>query len=69
MGYLIAILLPPLAMLMAGKPFQAVICLVLMVTVIGWLPAAIWACLVVSGHHADKRTDKLIREMKKTQGR
>jgi uncharacterized membrane protein YqaE (UPF0057 family) len=60
MMYLIAILLPPLAMLMVGKPMEAVICLILQVTVFGWIPAAIWSCLVVNGHLADKRLDKLV---------
>lgn len=67
MMYLVAILVPPLAMFLSGKPFQAVICLVLQATVIGWLPAAIWAALVVNSRQADKRNEKLIREMRKAQ--
>lgn len=69
MMYLLAILLPPLAMLMSGKPFQAIICLVLQITILGWIPAAIWACLVVNSHQADKRTERLIKETRKMQGR
>ena len=65
MRYLLAIVLPPVAMLSAGKPFQALLCLVLMVTVIGWIPAAIWAVMVVSSYHADKRTDRIVKEMRK----
>ena len=67
MLYLVAILLPPLAMLLAGKPFQAVICLILQVTIIGWIPAAIWSVLVVNGHYADKRTDRIVKEMRRQQ--
>jgi uncharacterized membrane protein YqaE (UPF0057 family) len=64
MRYLLAIFLPPVAMLTAGKPFQALLCLLLMITLIGWIPAAIWAVLVVSSYHADKRTDRVIRELR-----
>ncbi|HEV2125436.1 MAG TPA: YqaE/Pmp3 family membrane protein [Chloroflexota bacterium] len=65
MLYLVAILLPPLALLLVGKPFQAILALILQVTVLGWLPAAIWALFVVNTHHADKRANKLIRAMER----
>jgi uncharacterized membrane protein YqaE (UPF0057 family) len=50
MLYLIAVLLPPLAMLLCGKPIMALISLVLQITVLGWLPATIWALFVVNSH-------------------
>jgi uncharacterized membrane protein YqaE (UPF0057 family) len=65
MMFLVAILVPPLAMLLVGKPFQAILCLVLQISVIGWIPAAVWACLVVNSHQADQRTERLIRETRK----
>ena len=65
MLYVLAILLPPLAILLCGKPFQAVIALVLQITLLGWIPAAIWALLVVNNHLADKRTNRLIKEMRR----
>jgi uncharacterized membrane protein YqaE (UPF0057 family) len=65
MLYLIAILLPPLAMLFVGKPFQAIICLVLQITLLGWLPAAIWAAFTVHNHNQDKRTERLGQEMRR----
>jgi uncharacterized membrane protein YqaE (UPF0057 family) len=61
MLYLIAILLPPLAVLFCGKPFQALLNIVL--TIAGWVPGAVHAILVVNAHLADKRTDRLIRAM------
>lgn len=67
MLYLIAIIVPPLAVLMCGKPFQAILSLIAMITLVGWIPAAIHACLVVSSHQADKRQDRLIREIRKTE--
>ena len=65
MRYLLAILLPPLAMLTVGKPFQAILCLVLMVTLIGWPLAAVWATLVVHSSFADSRQRKIVAEMRK----
>jgi hypothetical protein len=53
--YLIAILLPPLGMLVAHRPLLAVLCLILMVTLIGWPIAALWAILVVHGYYEDQR--------------
>jgi uncharacterized membrane protein YqaE (UPF0057 family) len=65
MSYLLAIVLPPLAMLLNGKVIEALVCLLLMVTVIGWIPAAIWAVLVVNGAQADRRTNRIIRELRR----
>ena len=64
MLYVVAVLLPPLALLLAGKPFQALFSLILQVTVIGWFPAALWALFVVQGYYADKRANRLLREMR-----
>ena len=63
MIYLAAILLPPLAFLSCGKPFQAILSFLLMITILGWIPASIWALFVVQSHQADKRTDRLIQAM------
>ncbi|QDH16680.1 YqaE/Pmp3 family membrane protein [Swingsia samuiensis] len=40
---LLAIILPWLLFFTIGRPFAGVLCLILQVTVIGWIPAAIWA--------------------------
>jgi uncharacterized membrane protein YqaE (UPF0057 family) len=61
--YLLALLVPPLAALACGKPFQALLCLALMFTLLGWIPAIIWACLIVSSHKADRRNQELIRAL------
>ena len=65
MRYLLAILLPPLGMLSVGKVFQAILCLVLMLTLIGWPIAAIWAVLVVNSSFADARAKRTMAEMRK----
>ncbi len=63
MLYLLAIVLPPLAVLLCGKPMQAVLNFVL--TCLFWIPGAVHALFVVNSHLADKRTDRLIKELKK----
>lgn len=65
MKYVIAILLPPLGMLLAGRAGQALVCLLLMVTLIGWPLAAIWALLVVNTDETEKRVRRLIKEQAK----
>ena len=69
MMYLLAMLLPPVAMLMVGRAMEAVICLILQLTVFGWLPAAIWACFMVNSHQTEKRMERLVKESKKTSSR
>ncbi|MDN4059895.1 YqaE/Pmp3 family membrane protein [Massilia sp. YIM B02769] len=53
----LAIILPPLAILLCGKPFQALLNIIL--TMCFWLPGMIHALFVVHGHKADKRTERL----------
>jgi uncharacterized membrane protein YqaE (UPF0057 family) len=56
MMYLLAILLPPVAVLLVGKPFQAFLNLIL--TLFFWFPGAIHAVLVVNEKKADKRAER-----------
>jgi|GraSoiStandDraft_43_1057313.scaffolds.fasta_scaffold1150874_2 uncharacterized membrane protein YqaE (UPF0057 family) len=65
--YLLAVLLPPLAVLLAGKPFQALINIPL--TIALWVPGMIHAIFVVHNHYADKRNERLIKAMERTQRR
>ena len=62
MRYLIAILLPPLAVLLCGKPVQFFLNIVL--TLLFWIPGMIHAILVVNSHLADKRTDRVVRAVR-----
>jgi uncharacterized membrane protein YqaE (UPF0057 family) len=64
MRYLLAILIPPLGMLSVGKPIHAVLCIVLMVTLIGWPIASIWALFVVNGAFADGRAKRIEKAAK-----
>ncbi|ASE62492.1 YqaE/Pmp3 family membrane protein [Chryseobacterium indologenes] len=64
---LLAILLPFLSFMVRGKIITGIICLILQITVIGWLPAAIWAVLSLNNARADKRTDRLIKAMRENE--
>jgi uncharacterized membrane protein YqaE (UPF0057 family) len=66
MLYLLSFLLPPLAVLLAGKPLQALLSLVL--TMLGWVPGVVHALFVVNAHYADRRTDRIIRELRRERG-
>jgi uncharacterized membrane protein YqaE (UPF0057 family) len=69
MRYLLAILLPPIGMLSVGKPFQALLCLILMFTILGWPFASIWAVLTVHSAFADWRAERVIRAQREAQDR
>lgn len=60
---LLAILLPWLSFIMRGKIFQGILCLFLQITLIGWLPAAIWAVMSHNNSKNEKRIAKLERTL------
>lgn len=64
MIYLVAIIFPWLAMILKGKVIQGIICLFLQITILGWLPATIWAILVVNNQKNEERTNRLIKAIK-----
>jgi uncharacterized membrane protein YqaE (UPF0057 family) len=63
MMILLAILLPWLALLLRGHVFQAVLCLILQLTLLGWIPAAAWAILVINNDNANRRHREMIQVM------
>ncbi|MFT4161485.1 YqaE/Pmp3 family membrane protein [Shinella sp.] len=65
MRLIIAILLPFLVFFTIGRPIAGIICLILQVTLIGWLPAAIWAVYALGQY----KTDRKIREALADRGR
>jgi uncharacterized membrane protein YqaE (UPF0057 family) len=62
MRYLLALLLPPVAVFLCGKPIQGIINIIL--TLCFYVPGAIHALLVVHSYLADKRTDKIVDAIK-----
>jgi uncharacterized membrane protein YqaE (UPF0057 family) len=57
MRYILAVLLPPVAVLICGKPGQALFNLLL--TLILWIPGIIHAMFVVNSYLADQRAKQI----------
>ena len=55
MRLLIALIFPWFAFFTIGRPFAGILCLILQITLFGWLPAAIWAAYAVSQFHTDQK--------------
>ena len=66
MRLLLAIFLPFLSFFMIGRPVAALLCLILQITLIGWLPAALWAVFALSQWKTDQ---KIKRALKVTEAR
>ena len=67
MLYLVAVVLPPLAVLLCGKPLQALLSVPL--TLLGWAPGVIHALFVVNNHYADQRAERMLRALERTRFR
>lgn len=61
---LIAMFLPGISFLLRGKILTGILCIILQATLIGWLPAAIWAVISLQNARADRRTKRIIRAMR-----
>ncbi len=59
--YLLAILLPPVAVLICGKPIQAFINLILCLLL--YNPGMVHAIMVVNEYKADRRAEKMGKEL------
>jgi uncharacterized membrane protein YqaE (UPF0057 family) len=57
MRLLLAIFLPFISFFTIGKPIAGVVCFLLQITLIGWLPAAIWAVYSLSQYKTDKKIE------------
>lgn len=60
---LIAVLLPWLSFFLRGKIVAGIICLILQITLIGWLPAAMWATASRVDGKNKQRIKKLERKL------
>ncbi|MDH7637551.1 YqaE/Pmp3 family membrane protein [Sphingomonas oryzagri] len=61
MRLIIAILLPWLLFFTIGRPLAGIVCLILQITLIGWLPAAIWAVYALSQWDTDRKIADYVR--------
>lgn len=58
MRLLLGILVPWLQFFTIGRPFAGIICLILQLTLIGWIPASIWSVYALSQYKTDKKIKK-----------
>lgn len=63
MRYLIAVIFPPLAVLLCGKPVQAVLNLFLCLLL--YVPGLIHALFVVNAQIADERQNRLVKSLRR----
>jgi len=58
MRLLVALILPWLQFFTIGRPVSGFICLLLQLTIIGWVPAAIWSVYALSQYKTDKKIER-----------
>lgn len=63
MRLIIAFFIPWLTFFTIGRPFAGIICLILQVTLIGWLPATIWAVYALSQYKTDQKIEQMQRQL------
>lgn len=57
MRLLLAIFLPFVVFFTIGRPIAGIVCLILQITLIGWLPAAIWAVYALGQYKTDQKIE------------
>ena len=55
MRLIIAIFIPFFLFFTIGRPLAGIICLLLQITLIGWIPAAFWAVYALSQYQTDEK--------------
>ncbi len=62
MRLILAIILPWLQFFTIGKPLSGLICLILQLTIIGWIPAAIWSAYALSQYKTDQKIKQAVSD-------
>ena len=55
MRLFLAIVIPWFLFFTIGRPIAGIVCLILQLTVVGWIPAAIWAVYSLGQFETDKK--------------
>ncbi len=63
MRLIIAILFPWFLFFTIGRPISGLLCLFLQFTLIGWIPAAIWAAYALSQYKTDQKIRALTKRL------
>ena len=62
MRLLLAIFLPFVTFFTIGRPIAGIFCLILQITLVGWIPAALWAIYALGQFKTDKKIEKALKE-------
>jgi uncharacterized membrane protein YqaE (UPF0057 family) len=62
MRLLISLFLPWLTFFTIGRPIAGIICLLLQITLIGWIPATIWAVYALSQFKTDQKIEQALQQ-------
>lgn len=64
MRLLLAIFIPWLQFFTIGRPFAGIFCFFMQLSLIGWIPAAIWSVYALSQYHTDKKIQKALNRIR-----
>ena len=62
MRLLIALFLPWLTFFTIGRPIAGLACFFLQITLIGWIPATIWAVYALSQFKTDRKIERALKQ-------
>ncbi|HEY9194421.1 MAG TPA: YqaE/Pmp3 family membrane protein [Methyloversatilis sp.] len=57
MRLLLAIFLPFMVFFTIGRPIAGIVCLLLQLTLLGWIPAALWAVYSLGQYKTEKKIE------------
>ena len=57
MRLILSFIFPFLTFFTIGRPIAGIICLILQITLIGWIPATIWSVYALSQYNTDKKIE------------
>ncbi|KEQ51836.1 YqaE/Pmp3 family membrane protein [Sphingobium chlorophenolicum] len=60
MRLFIALIFPWLTFFTIGRPLAGIVCFLLQITLIGWLPATIWAVYALSQYKTDRKIERAL---------
>jgi len=62
MRLFLAIIIPWLQFFTIGRPIAGIICFLLQITLIGWIPAAIWSVFALGQYKTDRKIERALRQ-------
>ncbi len=65
MRLFISLFLPWLTFFTIRRPLSGVICLLLQMTLLGWIPASIWAIYALGQYKTDRKIEDAVNALKK----